>query len=381
MKLVRGLLASAIAAALLLPGGSAFAGARQRHVIPGKVPNPGFNQSIYGVDTLSPTSAWAVGYSYDGLNDDNLILQWKKTKWKVSPAPNPGGSSFADSLQAVSAASKTDGWAVGWYGTPTGYDSTALHWSGSTWTQVATPNPGAWNFLEGVVDISSTNAWAVGYYLDGSNNYQSLALHWNGASWSQVTTPSGGTSTEVYAVSAVSASDIWAVGTSGSPSGSTFAMHWNGSVWSQAATPNPGSSPTLSSVSAASSNDVWAVGNTFGTSVQQTLIEHWNGSSWSQVSSPNPGGSSVANVLMGTSAVSGTDAWAVGYDGGSTMVLRWNGSSWSQVAAPSPGPNYARLNAVSADSATDAWAAGTTVAKRKGFNLLLQWNGSSWTQA
>jgi hypothetical protein len=315
------------------------------------------------------------------LQDSNLILRLKRGVWKVSPSPSPGGTSNSDALQAVSAASKKDAWAVGWYGTPTGYNTTILHWNGSAWSVVPSPNPGAWNFLYGVDALSPTNAWAVGYYLDGSSNYQSMALHWNGATWTQVATPSGGTSTELYGVSAVSASDIWAVGVSGTPSGSTFTMHWYGAIWTQKPSANPGSSPVLSAVSADASGHVWAVGNTFGATSQQTLIERWNGSSWIQIPSPNPAGSSMANVLTGVATVSGSNAFAVGYAGGATMILQLIGGTWTPVSAPSPGPKYSRLNAVSADSASDAWAGGTNVAKRKGFNLLLGWNGTSWTQA
>jgi hypothetical protein len=382
MRLFRGLLVSAIATALLLPGGAAVAGHRPRHVTPFTVPSPGRNQSLYGVDALSPRVAWAVGYTYDGSQDDNLILRWKRGAWKVSPSPSPGGTSSADALQAVSAVSKSDAWAVGWYGTPTGYNTTTLHWNGSTWSVVPSPNPGAWNFLYGVVARSSTNAWAVGYYLDASSNYQTMALHWNGTTWTQVSSPSvGGTSTELWGVSAVSASDIWAVGASGTSTSSTFTMHWDGFVWTQVSSPSPGDSPVLSAVSAGATGNVWAVGNTFGTTSQQTLIEHWDGHAWTQVPSPNPAGPSMANVLTGTAAVSGSNAWAVGYAGGATMVLKWNGSSWSPVSAPSPGPNYSRLNAVSADSSSDAWAAGTNVSRRKGFDLLLHWDGATWTQA
>ena len=43
-----------------------------------------------------------------------------------------------------------------------------------------------------------------------------------------------------------------------------------------------------------------------------TLILHWNGSAWSQVASPSPS-SFGYNFLYGVSAVSGGDAWAVGY--------------------------------------------------------------------
>jgi hypothetical protein len=38
--------------------------------------------------------------------------------------------------------------------------------------------------------------------------------------------------------------------------------------------------------------------------------------------------------LQGVAVVSGTDAWAVGYQGDDTLIERWNGTAWS--AQPSP---------------------------------------------
>jgi hypothetical protein len=127
-------------------------------------------------------------------------------------------------------------------------------------------------------------------------------------------------------------------------------------------TPNPGLDNLLTGVSAVSSSDVWAVGydGDSNAGTFQTLILHWNGAAWSQVSSPNP--SSTTNQLYGVSAVSSTDAWAVGgytsQTGGATLILHWNGTTWSKVASPNPGAGFNVLYAVSADSGADAWAVG-----------------------
>jgi hypothetical protein len=104
-----------------------------------------------------------------------------------------------------------------------------------------------------------------------------------------------------------------------------------------ALSPNPSSTGNfLSGVSAVSATDAWAVGyydNSSG--VGDTLILHWNGTAWSKVKSPNP--SSTSNVLSGVSAVSATDAWAVGdYQNNTTgaddtLILHWNGTSWSRT--------------------------------------------------
>src|SRR5262245_51946158 len=67
----------------------------------------------------------------------------------------------------------------------------------------------------------------------------------------------------------------------------------------------------LQSVSAASATDVWAVGFHDVDEVSSTLIEHWNGRFWSLVESPRLGGQG-GSQLDGVSALSASDAWAVG---------------------------------------------------------------------
>jgi hypothetical protein len=129
--------------------------------------------------------------------------------------------------------------------------------------------------------------------------------------------------------------------------------------------PNPSStSNTLSAVSAVSETDAWAVGyyTDDATGATNSLILHWDGTGWSQVSSPNP--SSTSNHLLGVSVVSATDAWAVGVSrdvatgADDTLILHWDGSNWSRVKSPNPSSTYNTLTGVSADSANDAWAVG-----------------------
>jgi hypothetical protein len=77
---------------------------------------------------------------------------------------------------------------------------------------------------------------------------------------------------------------------------------------------------------------------------------------------PNP--SPTSNLLKGVSAVSGSNAWAVGsYNdtttgASKTLVLHWNGTAWSKVKSPSPSSLFSELDGVSAVSGSDAWAVG-----------------------
>lgn len=106
--------------------------------------------------------------------------------------------------------------------------------------------------------------------------------------------------------------------------------------------------------------------------------------SWTIVSAPPTGEN---GQLAGVSALSGTDAWAVGSTnaelngvGAKPLIDNWNGTSWSQVSAPTTPGNTASLVAVSASSATDAWAVGHTQVNREDFApLALHWNGTAWS--
>ena len=136
----------------------------------------------------------------------------------------------------------------------------------------------------------------------------------------------------------------------------------------------------LTSVSAVSASDAWAVGNAPG------LALHWNGTRWVRTAIPH---SSSLSALNGVSALSASDAWAVGALGDvstTTLALRWNGTAWARVASPSPGrsPLNDSLSGVSVLSASDAWAVGASGRGHTPFSpqktLVLHWNGTRWTQ-
>lgn len=81
----------------------------------------------------------------------------------------------------------TDAWAAGSFTNTTTHavETLALHWDGTSWSTLASPNPGGtsattYNALNGVIAKSATNAWAVGGYTKGTT----LVLRWNGTSWS-----------------------------------------------------------------------------------------------------------------------------------------------------------------------------------------------------
>lgn len=188
---------------------------------------------------------------------------------------------------------------------------------------------------------------------------------------------------ELTGVSAISNKNVWAVGEVLTSSNITEAIieHWDGHSWqiSPGATPAGASFSALLGITAISRDNVWAVGDIYvqGTSLQP-LIENWNGTQWQVISNPvlpNTGG-----YLAGVAATSAHDVWAVGVSDNSTLIEHWDGSSWSIVPGPNPGPNSNVLTGVVAISAHDAWAVGDY--RDINFNelpLIEHWDGSSWS--
>jgi hypothetical protein len=350
-----------------------------------------FSNVLNAVGARTSTDAWAVG-NFLGPNDDDgqvmLTEHWNGTAWSQVPTPNV--VRFDEKLNAVSAATANDVWAVG-STNKTGFahtDALSAHWNGTSWTIVATPatTGSSKSILFGVANLGGGNVWAVGR----SAANRALVEHWNGSAWTIVPTPdpvapagntfSGSTLT---AVSARAANDIWAVGSFSAVQGTnsngfTLAMHWNGSAWTIFRTPNPaiptpsGVRQTLNGVVEISPNDAWAVGNTSdisGFQPARPIAMHWNGTAWSVATLPNLGSGTLSSV----SASSSTSVWAAGSPGGTTSVLRWNGTSWTPETTPVGPDGQPVMRSISAvpGSATEIWAAGITLPDGGGYHTFV----------
>jgi hypothetical protein len=314
---------------------------------------------LAGVAVVSFNDVWAVGFYTDTNGIGNALIEhFTGSNWAVVSGPQPGtGGSY---LEAVSAVSAGDIWAVGFYReTPGSAPLTlALHYDGTSWTQATTASPGsAENYLYGVDMVSASDGWAVGYTADTANLYQTLTLRWNGTQWVQVASPTPFLSVAGLRGVTVSGTDVWAVGVQADISLTlrSYIIHWNGSSWSAQTTPTTAGC-VLTAVSALGTN-LWAVGGCQTTSYQ-TLILQWNGTSWSPVASPNPG--TGDNLLGGVSARTASDAYAVGgyadTDGSAqSLVLHWDGTAWEQIPSASPGSSGNALVAIDANQ----WAVGT----------------------
>ncbi|MEO5951890.1 MAG: hypothetical protein ABIQ44_05400, partial [Chloroflexia bacterium] len=261
-------------------------------------------------------------------------------------------------------------------------------WSVSTYPMFTGGN------LYGVEAASPNDVWAVGYYRPASSPLQTLIVHWDGSTWTQVSSPNVGTyGSSLYDISVISAGEIWAVGrveTEGGGYPKAIALRWNGTIWSVVATPDPlfeYQGYALYGVDAVNSNDVWAVGDidSLDDGYDRTLTFHWDGTAWTKITSPNiipNGGNSQNNNLRDVEVVSSTEVWAVGAridnDYYQTLILRWNGVEWQVIYSPSPSFSNT-LYGITVVSPTEIWVVGDKAFSRRS-NLSLRWDGTYWTE-
>jgi hypothetical protein len=262
------------------------------------------------------------------------------------------------------------------------------------WSIVPSPNGSAVadNALVQVSADSATRTWAVGY--DGYNgNFRTLIQRWTGTKWAVVPSPSIGPLDNVLSgVATASRTSAWAVGYT-SVNRPLRIYHramiegWNGRTWRVVRTPRAGTSDSdLWGVTALSATNAWAVGNeNIGVFRFRPLVEHWTGTAWQLVRVPSPPLTWVGASLGGVTATSPRNIWAVGdYAVGKRfqpLIEHFNGTRWALVPAPVAGS--AILDRVSMLTPTDGWAVGQRgdSASTQTQALIEHWNGRRWTIA
>jgi hypothetical protein len=308
------------------------------------------------------------------------------TGWTVATVPQTGNNTV---LLGASARTSTDAWAVGEQFGAAGQappPPVSYHWNGTAWSLVTTPTLGVSSSLLAVSGSTATDAWAVGFSVLGRHDDATLIEHWNGTRWSvNSSAVVTGFVAELNGVVDLSPTNAWAIGKASGP----IAEHWNGTTWSAVTLPDPDFTPgTGESISASSASNVWIVGSTVNVTTGVTSAEalHFNGSAWTVVPMQRPGTNTP--TIGAVTAVSATNAWAVGEDvgatsavGGSTLIEHWNGSTWSIVPSPTPGA-YPGLTGVAARGTSDVYAVGSNLPSVNGGvvqGLILRWNGSTWS--
>ncbi|HMA38077.1 MAG TPA: hypothetical protein VKY74_26755 [Chloroflexia bacterium] len=252
-------------------------------VVPSPSPST-YNNLLYGVTAVAANDVWAVGYYYgaNGL-EQTLIEHWNGSAWAVVASPNPGSATGV--LYAVAGATMNDVWAAGYYYKAGGVSHTLVeHWNGTAWAVVPSPSGGARsNVLQGVAVVAANDVWAVGYVANSYYGQQTLIEHWNGTTWTVVASPNPGSSNDYLtgvAGAGATTNEVWAVGhdVNGSGQPQTLVLRWDGTAW--AVVPSPTATPydsLFDGVAVVAANDVWAAGeDSNGSSpTLQTLVARY----------------------------------------------------------------------------------------------------------
>jgi hypothetical protein len=300
-----------------------------------------------GVADLGATNDLAVGfYRLSGQTLFHAFAeQWNGRTWAVVKIPAPSGDDTR--LHAVTATT-TSAWAVG---SDANHSLIEHRNSALAWSVVPSPaNEPAGAELDAVTAVSASDVWAVGHSLSAAGvGFVPLIEHWNGTAWSVVPGApiAAAGSGFLTGVAAASSSDVWAVGRVGRHP-TPIIEHWDGTAWTQFPQPVSGYDSSLNSVAVISSTDAWAVGEQ---NLNQTVTEHWNGTAWTLVPSPSVTANNAQDVLSSVSAIGGTDVWAVGsslqnFSVNQTLAEHWNGTTWQIVPSANPGPGSNVLNSL-----------------------------------
>jgi len=214
-------------------------------------------------------------------------------------------------LTAVHGSSAKDVWAVGGLGY-------VLHWDGSEWRRVASPDPSV--PLKAVWVFSPSDVWVAGG--DRVNGVPSRAFHWDGADLTDFDTGNA----EAGDLWASSPSDVWLRSWEGES-----LLHYDGTSWTERDPPTPERDSfdtfQVTSLWGSAVDDVWSVARNFSQDTWSVL--RWDGSSWTPIELPSTVKSPVS--LFGRSGhdvLLIADEESDGYLG----LYAYDGRAWSRLA-------------------------------------------------
>ncbi|AGL19072.1 hypothetical protein L083_5562 [Actinoplanes sp. N902-109] len=293
-------------------------------------PSDAVSVRLTGVDVLPSGDAIAVGSTTAGGRTEPLIHGYPADGRAAGEIPGPvpaeGGS-----WRGVDLVSATDGWAVGFRGSavdgkPAG--TLIARWDGSSWQRVPSPDPGTLsNRLSAVTAVAADDVWAVGQTRDADDAKveRSLVLHWDGVSWSRVASPDpGAVRTTLLAVSAAGPGQVWAVGytqdvLTDEPDPDELhravALSYAGGVWKVLRSAQPAVTE-YTGVAAVAPSDIVLAAYRLAGNTETTTIEEWHGGAMTpdQIDPGIGNGEHLGSALTGLAAEPGGGRlWAVGW--------------------------------------------------------------------
>jgi hypothetical protein len=241
------------------------------------------------ISVVGPDDVWTASLDATG-GRDGQVFHWDGSAWAEVSTPSVGWFIGFTGLDALSA---TNAWLVGYK--KSGHHTIVEHWDGTSWRIVSSRDSTKLESLYGVTASSPGDLWAVG--LAGSEAFPTalrraesglppipmsqLIMHSTGHGWRPVPAPALRARSALLGISSAGSTAAWAVGFVGFPATKAVIDDWNGTSWVRAngvGVPRRKRS-VLNAVSSSSPTDAWAVGAA-GT---DALIEYWNGSTWTPV--------------------------------------------------------------------------------------------------
>jgi hypothetical protein len=286
----------------------------------------------FGVAAAGPSAAWAVGTAQKGQAQVPIAAHWDGRKWRETTVP----AGLTNGLEAVSADSSTDAWAVSLLG---GY---ALHWTGGRWWVARKwPEHALATEMTGVTAFSPTDVWVFG----GSGANPGVGTwHLHGSTWTRV----GGFGGNIAFASALSPANMWAIG--GIEVGEDSIMHYLGGHWRHIVAPAL-KNLQYHGILAGPDGQVWATANPDSDSFRALLVQ-LSGRRWSAVTLPwrlDPGS-------LTSDGHGGVWLTAFGPAGQPYLIHRSASGRWTRLRTPFFSTVF---NLTPNGNAASLWGAGT----------------------
>lgn len=331
---------------------------------------------VVGVAALPGTNtAWAgvtEGENASPYSQEAQIWSWNGTKWVNQTIPSLGADSYVNAIVAIS---KTDAWALVAGGASTSsYAPMMLHYTGSGWKVVALPTADQSGYF-GYLTASGSTIW-----ITGDVGSQALALRYDG-SWSSKDLPL--TSSEgVQAISADGPTDLWVEAVSCPTSACTYkVLEPTSSGWKTLSVP---AKTEAASLAAHSTTDVLLGGNVPGAvaSTYTPVVDVLHGTTWAATKLRKTLDSGNADSL---DVLAPTQIWVTGNQWTNRnyqiLVDRLDGTKWVQEPVKVPGQT-AFYEALGAASMTDAWLFGESWSglpcSSTGTTVAYHFTGTAW---
>jgi hypothetical protein len=284
-----------------------------------------------GVDAVSPSDAWASGFTCVNVCSPGrlLIEHWNGTAWREFP--DPAGlppSLFGSGLAATSGRNVWMSLIDSGNGM---IRQRLLHLLGHVWTRYTLPQ---YVGIAGMANFGRRDAWFFGGYDNGPKAGRQYNFRYTGTSFRRFTMPAA-----ALDVSIVSENDIWAGGRMPvrphSSKTVSVAMHWNGRSWRTIRFPSirpPAGWLEFGQLQVAlGPRNVWG-SYTFAKSgcCKAGGLLHWDGRKWHRIRLPASPFYFVGNMV--TDGRGGL--WLEGGPGLRGWLYNYSGGRWSRFSIP-----------------------------------------------